>query len=806
MPRVELRNAQLTSWMRGRETAPDGWVLGGPGSGTVRAGPAVPGEPGFGAQVSSAMGDLALYQDARVDRRAWGHSVSLNAWVKVSRPAAAQLTIRAGPQVFASAWHPGTGDWQLLTAAGIVPEGVSSLRFHAWARNGSTTEVGAFSASIDPAPARGLRNPGLTAWGIGELGPPDGWTFGGPGSGSIHRGPAGPPGAASGATVTGSRGDVALYQDLDARALRGHRFRFATWVRASAPEAAQLAVSDGSAWFASTWHSGTGNWELLTATGTVSDGAASVRFHVWARGASAIEIGGSSLSFEPAPRTPGRAVVLGSLGLALALGLLLASSRRPIGALTAMLRGAPPDAAPGPWTRRLTPERFLLVAGSVFGLSFLVLTPPLQAPDEPAHFIRAFAVSEGHLLPEVRIVNGKQVAGAQVPKSFFRLQDDTESAEIPFHPERKFDPAIALGALSAPLRADDRAFHDFGAPAMYAPVPYMPQALGILVGTAAGLSPLGLLYLARLANLLCWLGGMWVALRVAPGFKWVFALLALSPMSVFLAGSASPDVCTNWLSFLTVAAFLDAAFHRDAPLTRMDVGRLLVACFLLSLCKQVYLVLSLLLLLVPARKLGGAWRYSLAFVGLVSIQVGANLLWWYLAIKGHPAVRGGSNPAAQVAFALSDPLRMVGIFLRTQREYAYFYLSSFVGNLGWLDVSLPPWVIYSYLLVAFTTSAFYGLRQGTLSRRHRALLLLVAATVWSMILGYHYLIWSKVGADTIDGGMGRYLIPLAPLVFLAFSGGRASPDAEPIKVRLALFTLLVLGTALAYTMERYYQL
>src|SRR5205823_938535 len=105
---------------------------------------------------------------------------------------------------------------------------------------------------------------------------------------------------------------------------------------------------------------------------------------------------------------------------------------------------------------------------------------------------------------------------------------------------------------------------------------------------------------------------------------------ALTPMSVFLAGSASPDVVTNWLSFVLVAAFLHAAFAADGPAGKAEVGRLVLLSFFLSLCKQVYFVLSLLLLLVPSRKLRGAPRRLLLLAGLVSLQLAASAGWAYL--------------------------------------------------------------------------------------------------------------------------------------------------------------------------------
>jgi hypothetical protein len=48
----------------------------------------------------------------------------------------------------------------------------------------------------------------------------------------------------------------------------------------------------------------------------------------------------------------------------------------------------------------LQPEKVFLWLGGFFGLLFLFLTPPMQVPDEPAHFLRAWQISEGNLFAD----------------------------------------------------------------------------------------------------------------------------------------------------------------------------------------------------------------------------------------------------------------------------------------------------------------------------------------------------------------------------------------------------------------------
>jgi hypothetical protein len=56
----------------------------------------------------------------------------------------------------------------------------------------------------------------------------------------------------------------------------------------------------------------------------------------------------------------------------------------------------------GRWPESSSPHRypvriFLLLSG-LFGI-LIFLTPPMRGPDEPAHFIRAYGISQGQVIP-----------------------------------------------------------------------------------------------------------------------------------------------------------------------------------------------------------------------------------------------------------------------------------------------------------------------------------------------------------------------------------------------------------------------
>src|SRR5262245_39365245 len=143
------------------------------------------------------------------------------------------------------------------------------------------------------------------------------------------------------------------------------------------------------------------------------------------------------------------------------------------------------------------PDRYLLAAGLFCGLVLAAVTPPFQVPDEPAHFYRAYRVSEGRL----DLVPSPGRTGAELPASVQAVAT-TLRDDIPFHEERKVAPRQILEAFRVPLEPERRSLVWFGNSLQYPFVPYVPQAFGIALGRLFGASPLALLYLARCANLI----------------------------------------------------------------------------------------------------------------------------------------------------------------------------------------------------------------------------------------------------------------------------------------------------------------
>ena len=131
-----------------------------------------------------------------------------------------------------------------------------------------------------------------------------------------------------------------------------------------------------------------------------------------------------------------------------------------------------------PWSRL---ERIVLLAICLATLFFATLTPPFQAPDENQHYMKALALSQGHVVTEV---HGDRI-GAELP----RAAVDLHAVDFPTEPDGKrhrYDKAMIDRAWSADAARPGTRFADFPTVASYAPTLSAPGAVGLAIGDALG--------------------------------------------------------------------------------------------------------------------------------------------------------------------------------------------------------------------------------------------------------------------------------------------------------------------------------
>lgn len=461
------------------------------------------------------------------------------------------------------------------------------------------------------------------------------------------------------------------------------------------------------------------------------------------------------------------------------------------------------------------PERVFLWSALVFGVVFVVATPPFQAPDEQAHFFRAYQVSEFKFIPKQFEINGKERFGGELPASL-DIAAVNLMKDIPGNPTKVFDVRLYGEYLTQKLEPSYAYNIAFEGAAIYSPVSYAPQAVGIGIGRLFEASPLLLIWLGRLGNLLVWVCLVYFAVRLLPFAKWLLILLALNPLTLFLAASLSADAITIGMAFLFVSLVV-ASLKGGVPLSNSRLSALALLPVGLGLTKPVNFLFAVLLLCIPWSRFKTKKRYILFCVGTVLLTLLASLGWSALVreaiiITGQVQRPGsGIDPGAQLSFILHHPFSYVKTLITnyvfiTPGGFGDSVVRSYFGILGWLDTLVPLWVMLLYM-AGLVVTAMYQLGRGlVLSLWQKALMLgmFLASSVASITA--LYLNYTPVGAHVVEGVQGRYFMPYVVALISIFTGRKKVLDISErtIGMMVTCLIVLVLSTALVAIVIRYY--
>jgi uncharacterized membrane protein len=401
--------------------------------------------------------------------------------------------------------------------------------------------------------------------------------------------------------------------------------------------------------------------------------------------------------------------------------------------------------------------------------------PTGQAPDEPTHVLRAASLLRGaiigHRVATLNVETGASDAGvvgntglalaaiagngdvAPLPAGASRAARLAWVRNIPWQPRVSF--------ISCPNTA------------AYAPIAYVPAALGLGAAILLGAKPHAAIIGSRLANALAFaLIGTLALLLAERGHLLLLVTLSL-PMTIWLAGSVNQDGLIIAIAVLGVAL-----------LTRTSRAAFWWGCAALAvlvLQKPPFLPLAILPLVVPGafdrrscmRRLAGAvgvalpgLLWSVAVAALVSVPL----------LPGqpyHPGPLWPGNPtrlfrsavaAAQVRVVLHHPFQVALLPVAADgRMLPSLWLQS-IGVLGQLSIRLPR-LLYALWSVAIISGiAALGGRSPLPGKRWFSApgaAIGVLASI-ELIFVALYLSWTPVGMDRIDGIQGRYFIPLLP--------------------------------------------
>jgi uncharacterized membrane protein len=450
--------------------------------------------------------------------------------------------------------------------------------------------------------------------------------------------------------------------------------------------------------------------------------------------------------------------------------------------------------------RDIQPEQAFLLLALIFGIAILFINPPFQAPDEQVHFYKSYALSDGQIIPE-KIGNS---SGFYIPKSTNNAY--LEFRSIKFHPEDKINMINIFYFLNNPLHPNYTKFEDISNIFIvtYSPVPYLASGFAIFIGKLFSFSPLLLMYLGRIANLLFYALIVYMAIKITPVQKWVFFLLALMPMAIYIASSLSSDSFTIAISFLVIGLFFKFAFDDNKQvIDNKDLSILFILLLFIALSKQIYILLGLLFFMIPSYKFGNRKIMFLRFVSIF-VPIMLVIIGWSFLVNGlYMPNSSAISVSGQIYFILANPLEFIFIVLNTILGNYHNFIVMFVGNFGRIDTPLPDSLIYIFIIVLSLVSILDKSRVNIVLKQ-KLIPLIILLIVFISVFALEFITWTPVGSVSIAGIQGRYFIPVAPLFFLLFFNKKFNYDLKYFNKTIIFFIILVLIFTLFVIFRRYY--
>lgn len=450
---------------------------------------------------------------------------------------------------------------------------------------------------------------------------------------------------------------------------------------------------------------------------------------------------------------------------------------------------------------QVKPSSFFLMVSLITGITFLIITPPFQVPDEINHFYKSYQISDGKFLSETK----NDRLGGYIPKSF--VETTKPFLGLRWNMNSKANFKTIYHQFSIPLNEDDKIFIDFPNTALYSPVSYLPQAFSIFILKNLNFSPIFIFYGSRLFTLLVWIICIWFAIKITPVYKWLITLLALLPMSIFTNMSISADVVTNILAFLLIAYFLKLAFGDK----KIDLKNLLIIVglsVLLASAKLVYTPIILLFLLIPKRNFKNIKEFYSYFILTFLIGFGTALLWskiiniqyipyedYNIEYRDGIDLMKGSNIHEQLDYILNNDLYILEVFINSMYQTFDMYYTGYIGTFGWLDTKLPIWIIHiSYLFIIFV-AIFENNKNLNFSLFQRLVVLGSLIAIIFLVLLSQHLTWDGIGGEIIVTIQGRYFIPAFPLLFMLFNNSKYNKQFLTSVIVMLLSVILLCFSA-----------
>lgn len=401
-------------------------------------------------------------------------------------------------------------------------------------------------------------------------------------------------------------------------------------------------------------------------------------------------------------------------------------------------------------SRSLPIERVFIILWCAFSLLYICSNTMYNVPDETHHFYRAYEISNGHMVSEMN--EAGTVGGRDLP-----------FVDTGFSPKYW---QTFKDSLDARL-SEKVMFRGFSNTALYAPVSYIPQAIGIFLMRLITDRIAFITYAGRCANWFCITLILFYAIKILPFGKEFLSLILLMPMNLHEAFSMAPDGMVVAVSTFLIAFVMHLRYIQKKRMTFLQIVLIYVLAIVISLYKIVYIPFCLIFLLIPKERFGGIKPMLIHAMIVACSVILVSIVWLQICNKFLTHV--GANSSLQIVNILHHPIWYCTTIFRTYSILTLQLFHQMIGStLGQLTIGTNTFMVIVYIYIMFDKLSFgYHSIMKKGNGYERWMFGIVIVTIIMLISTSIYVQWTGLGEKMISGLQGRYFIPLLlPLYFV----------------------------------------
>ena len=406
-------------------------------------------------------------------------------------------------------------------------------------------------------------------------------------------------------------------------------------------------------------------------------------------------------------------------------------------------------------------ERVFIITALILGLLCIGVTPNRVGIswDDEIHYRRTLEIS--NVLNGIMYVADERNIIEYADNIYGRQGYDRESA---IQYEQELETSYEFKECNSHI------FREYGIWSLS----YIPAAIGIMLARGLGFSYIGVFNMGRMFNLLGYALLIYFAIKRLKYGKVLIATIGLIPTSLFMAASYSYDWWVTGFTILGFSYFF--AELKDEETLKTKNGLIIIGSILLGcLPKAIYFPILFPLLFMPRKKFENARQRKLfcfLVIGVGALLVASIIVPMLFNGMGTGDVRGGAevNATEQIKYILRNPVQFVKMLF----DFLKYYISpqstgpmlqklAYVGEGEFYGIVSVILVVVAFLDREDTTEVNGVVRTAGIVGCIVALVLSTTAL---------YISFTAVGANTVAGMQGRYMIPFVfPTLYCMGVGG-----------------------------------